>query len=156
MKKVATELRNLIQEYSQKLNRFTESEFSSKPLPNKWSKKEITGHLVDSAHNNLRRFIVSQYDSSTPKIVYEQNFWVEANGYQHMKKEDVILLWKLMNERIATMLENMPEQHYSKECNTGKEKIELHSLLWLAEDYVKHMKHHLNQAIPGSFDIIYT
>jgi len=156
MKMLATELRNIIQEYAQKLNTFGEIEFSTKPLPHKWSKKEITGHLVDSAHNNLRRFIVTQYDSSLSKIVYDQNFWVDTNGYQVMKKEEVILLWKLMNERIATVLENMPEVHYSKECNTGKEKTELHTLLWLAEDYVKHLKHHLNQAIPGSFDIIYT
>jgi DinB superfamily len=156
MKKIATEIRNLVQDYSQKLNRCSEVEFSNKPLPHKWSKKEVTGHLVDSAHNNLRRFIVSQYDNNTSKIVYEQNFWVEANGYQHMKKEEVILLWKLINDRIAIVLENMPEHYHSKECNTGKEKIELHTLLWLAEDYIKHMKHHLNQIIPGSFDTIYT
>jgi hypothetical protein len=60
-------------------------------------------------------------------------------------------LWRLLNLRVCAVLENMPEEHYSKECNTGA----LHTLHWLANDYVKHLKHHINQIISGSFDVIY-
>ena len=156
MKSVTQELRELVSEYSAKFNAITDSEFSNKPLPHKWSKKEVVGHLIDSAQNNLRRFIVSQYEPQAPNIFYDQDFWVNANGYQRMKKEEVILLWKLVNERICDVLNAMPLNNYTKEVNTGKTEVELHSLQWLAADYVKHMKHHLNQVIPGSFDIVYT
>ena len=155
MKSVTTELKKLIIEFASKFNAIPDSEFSNKPLPNKWSKKEVVGHLIDSAQNNLRRFIVGQYEDQAPNIVYEQDFWVNANGYQRMKKEEVITLWKLMNERICDVLNSMPESNYSKQANTGKTEVQLHSLQWLAEDYVKHMKHHLNQVIPDSFDIVY-
>jgi hypothetical protein len=87
--------------------------------------------------------------------VYDQDFWVQANGYQHMEKEEVIALWKLTNERICDILTNMPQQNYLKGTDTGKTEVQLRSLQWLAEDYIKHMKHHFNQVIPGSFDIIY-
>ena len=30
---------------------------SHKPAPNRWSKKEILGHLIDSAANNHQRFV---------------------------------------------------------------------------------------------------
>ena len=155
MKKTIKELRELVHAYSKKFGAFTDEEFDRKPAPGKWSRKEVVGHLTDSAHNNLRRFVVGQYETVAPKIVYDQDFWVSANGYQHIKKEEVILLWKLINQRICSVLENMPESNYAKECNTGREKEQLHSISWLAEDYVKHMKHHINQVIPGSFDIIY-
>lgn len=155
MKKVIQELHALIAEYSAKFHAISETEFSNKPQPAKWSKKEVVGHLIDSAQNNLRRFIVSQYEPQPPKIVYDQDFWVNANDYQQMRKEDVIVLWKLVNERICSVLGTMPETHYTKESNTGKTEMQLHSLHWLAEDYIKHMKHHLNQVIPGSFDIVY-
>ena len=154
MKNTIQELQSLINEYSIKFNAINEADFSHKPQPTKWSKKEVVGHLIDSAQNNLRRFIVAQYEPQ-PKIVYDQDFWVNANGYQQMRKEDVISLWKLINERICSVLGYMPETNFKKESDTGKTEVQLHTLNWLAEDYVKHMKHHLNQVIPGSFDIIY-
>jgi hypothetical protein len=155
MKNIAQELQTVVSEYAAKFTSISDSEFSSKPLPHKWSRKEVVGHLIDSAQNNLRRFIVGQYESKPPNIIYDQDFWVNANGYQRMKKEDVIMLWKLVNERICEILNSMPESNYTKECNTGKTEVQLHSLPWLADDYIKHMKHHLNQVIPGSFDIVY-
>lgn len=154
MKNTINELQSLLNEYSIKFAAISEADFSHKPLPTKWSKKEVVGHLIDSAQNNLRRFIVAQYESQT-KIVYDQDFWVNVNGYQQMRKEEVIILWKLVNERICSVLGSMPESNFKKETNTGKTEVQLHNLQWLAEDYIKHMKHHLNQVIPGSFDIIY-
>jgi ABC-type ATPase with predicted acetyltransferase domain len=155
MNQITKELRQLIDLYSVKFDAFTEEEFSSKPRIDKWSKKEVVGHLIDSGQNNLRRFIVGQYETTPPKIVYDQDFWVVANGYQRASKKDVITLWRLINQQICTVLDNMITTNYAKVCDTGKNIVDLHSLEWLAQDYVKHMKHHINQIIPGSFDITY-
>lgn len=155
MKKVTEELQRIVAEYSAKISAIPEKEFSAKPLPNKWSKKEVLGHLIDSAHNNLRRFICGQYESTPPHIIYEQDFWVSANVYVQARTEHVVQLWQSINERICDVLNAMPLASYSKTCNTGRKAEQLHSLEWLAEDYVKHMKHHLNQIIPDSFDIVY-
>jgi len=155
MKKTIQELQEIIDLFSQKISAIPEAEFSAKHTPNKWSKKEVLGHLTDSAQNNLRRFICGQYDTTPPKIVYEQDFWVKANDYQAKRSSHVILLWRLVNEQICSVLRTMPAANYSQSCDTGKQEEQLHSLQWMAEDYVKHMKHHLNQIIPGSYDIIY-
>src|SRR5438045_3585619 len=96
MKNTATNLRNIINEYGEKLKHFSEEEFSSKPNINKWSRKEELGHLVDSAHNNLRRFIVGQYETN-PKIIYEQNVWVRVSGYSNQPSSQLIELWILLN-----------------------------------------------------------
>jgi hypothetical protein len=155
MNATTSALNKIIGEYSLKLNSIAESEFSAKPNPGKWSKKEVLGHLIDSAQNNLRRFICGQYESTPSKIAYDQDRWVEMNDYQHAKSEEIIALWVLMNKRILATLEKMPSSSYSKNSDTGKESVSLHSLEWLAEDYVKHLKHHVNQIIPGSFDVRY-
>jgi hypothetical protein len=155
MKNAVAELKSVVEDYANKFSKISEQEFSAKSLPNKWSKKEVLGHLIDSAQNNLRRFIVGQYETSPSKITYEQDFWVNANAYQQMSGEEVIALWKLMNERIAVVLINMPEKNYKRNSDTGKNETQLHSLEFLAEDYVKHLKHHINQIIPKSFDIVY-
>lgn len=154
MKPIIDDLRNVLQQFVPKLLAINQEEFSAKPLPKKWSKQEVIGHLTDSAQNNLRRFVVGQYEDR-PKILYQQDFWVNANNYQDARKEDVIHHWRIINERICTILTKMPESNYHREVDTGRSSNEYHTIIWLAEDYVKHLKHHLNQVIPGSFNITY-
>lgn len=155
MKPIADELSKIVADFEKKFEQIPDHEFSAKPVPNKWSKKEVVGHLIDSAHNNLRRFVVAQYESAAPKIVYDQDFWVQVNNYQAMSKSDVVKLWSLMNQRIVYVLGTMEESKGSRQADTGKAAIELHTLDWLGVDYVKHLKHHLNQIVPMSFDVIY-
>ncbi len=154
MEKVIKELDSILTDFSRKLNAIPDFEFNAKPLPKKWSKQEVMGHLIDSAHNNLRRFITAQYETH-PKIVYDQDFWVRASAYQGSSKEEIIQLWVLMNRRIQAVLKSMPKENLVRTCDTGKQEISLKTIDWLAQDYVKHMKHHLNQVIAGSFDVVY-
>ncbi len=156
MKKIASELEEIVNTFSKQIASINESDFSLKPNPSKWSKKEVLGHLIDSAENNLRRFICSQYESQPPKIRYDQNFWVTANNYLSTPSNEVIENWRLINLKICRVLTQMDPQNYSKLCDTGKDAPNLHSIEWLADDYVKHLKHHLNQIIAGSFDIVYS
>jgi hypothetical protein len=151
----ATELQNLVDEFVPRLMTLSQSEFILKPTPGKWSKQEVLGHLIDSAQNNIRRFICAQYERTPPKIRYDQDFWGGINDYQSMKKEDVIQLWRLINERICAVCINTSKERYSATSDSGGETPNLNTIEWLASDYVKHLKHHLNQIFAGSFDIVY-
>ena len=150
MDAVATELLQLVHAFADRLREIPEHDFSHKPLPTRWSKKEILGHLCDSAHNNLRRFICAQYENIPPNIVYDQDQWVALQDYQHVPQEELIVFWKLLNKRIAHLISTVPPQRYALTCNTGKNTPALHSLEWLASDYIRHLKHHLNQIFPGA------
>lgn len=155
MKAIVEDLNSVVGGFQQKLGSFSEADLRTKSRPDKWSRIEVIGHLIDSAHSNLRRFVVGQYADTPPHIIYEQNFWVAANDYQHAPTETIIRLWGLMNQRIAAVLSQMPEANYDKQVDTGRDERSLHTIEWLAADYVKHMKHHLNQVIPGSFNVTY-
>ena len=117
MQIIVEELRSLVREYSQKIDDISIHNFYEKPNPAKWSKVEVLGHLVDSAQNNLRRFICGQYESTPPNILYQQDFWVEANNYRQAEKKDIIQLFVLLNYRIADILTSMPASNYEKTCN---------------------------------------
>src|SRR5215211_1577678 len=90
----ANELSAIFEEYIPALNQLQEPEASEKPSPSKWSKKECIGHLIDSAHNNIRRFIVAQYEDN-PVINYRQDDWVRINHYQEQPLINLIRLWCL-------------------------------------------------------------
>ena len=154
MKPIAARLLTIVDEFAILFQQIEQTIFDEKLNPEKWSKKEIVGHLIDSAQNNLRRFIVGQYQTHD-KIIYQQDFWVAANNYQKMSQASIIDLWQLLNHRIVAVLEEMPSGYYTNVIDTGKENINTHTLLWLAEDYIQHLQHHINQIIPGSFDVNY-
>ena len=89
-------LEKIISNYTRRLEAVSEENYALKPKAEKWSKKEILGHLVDSAQNNIRRFLVAQYED-TPVILYNQDKWVELTNYQHYPTRDLLSLWILLN-----------------------------------------------------------
>jgi hypothetical protein len=155
MRDTVTALRQIVETFVPRLLAIEEQTFSAKPLPNKWSKNEVLGHLVDSAQNNLRRFICAQYEAKPPQITYRQDFWVSANGYLSYNQDDIVNLWRLVNLQICHVLEIMPVENYQQLCSTSPDPDYTQTIEWLATDYVKHLKHHLNQIIPQSFDVTY-
>lgn len=132
-------LEKLIPEHTRQLNLIEEPTFSYKPNSEKWSKKEILGHLIDSAQTNIRRFIIAQYEDN-PKIVYNQEKWVLASAYQRYNKNELIELWALLNKHICHILKNMPAGNEKRVCSSEKEN----TIEWLAADYIKHLLHHMH------------
>jgi hypothetical protein len=142
MKSIALKLENILDKHLMSLYAIPEEEMSRKPAPEKWSKKEILGHLVDSTQNNIRRFIVAQYETA-PKIVYNQDKWVSISGYQNYKTADLINLWYLLNKHLGNILKNTADEMTPRECLTE----DRHTIEWLANDYVRHLLHHLHQVL---------
>ena len=118
--------------------------WDQKTSADKWSKKELLGHLVDSASNNLRRMIIAQYEQGS-KIVYDQEKWVECQHYQTIDIQDVKLLWSALNRHLAHVIGHIPQSKLDNTCDTGSGKSEVHSVVYFIEDYLVHLNHHLNQ-----------
>jgi hypothetical protein len=142
MESIASQLFAVIEKHIPALRSLSADEYNFKQSPVKWSKKEILGHLVDSAQNNIRRFIVAQYENK-PKIVYNQDKWVALTGYEHYNLPDLIQLWWLLNKHIGQILKNMEPEMAQRES----ESEQPHTIEWLAVDYIKHMEHHLHQIL---------
>ncbi len=142
MQNTIQQLEDIITSYSPQLKALDETAFAFKPSPLKWSGKELIGHLIDSAQNNIRRFVVVQYEER-PHIVYAQDNWVAATDYQDYPVSDLIDAWILLNKHMVRILKNMPAEQMQREVLTQ----ELHTVEWLAQDYNKHLLHHLHQVL---------
>ena len=141
MKQFANELKKIIDRHRDSLGALS-SGMEFKTAPGKWSKKELIGHMIDSAQNNIRRFLITQYEEA-PHIVYQQDSWVSLSGYQQRNTKDLIDLWYLLNKQVCAIFEKMPPGISQRKCLTE----ELHTLEWLAKDYVKHLLHHLHHVL---------
>ena len=143
---MAEKLLNIINKSVNEFEDITQEEWIKKPNPSKWSKKQILGHLIDSALTNLRRFVITQYQQKQ-KIVYHQDEWVEIKNYQEADIGELIELWRLLNLQLVRVINRIPEEKLQNICDTGKEAVAYHSLEFLISDYIVHLKHHLSQII---------
>jgi len=129
------------------LNKIDEKNFTTKPSPEKWSKKEIIGHLVDSATNNHHRFVRGQFEQ-IPKITYDQDKWNKHNFYQQMDSRLLIAFWTIYNKQLLALIKLIPKESLVNQVETGElgEKSKM-SIGFLIEDYVEHLEHHLRQVV---------
>lgn len=146
MKKICQKLNEEIEKYYMLLKDVKEVDFSTKPNPEKWSKQEELGHLIDSAQNNIQRFIRVQYEDNV-HIRYNPDNWVAMNDYQNCNKNNLIELWYLLNKQIITILEKMPLDKYDALMSFDVNPANKNTTLFIAEDYVIHLAHHLESIV---------
>ena len=113
-------------------------------IPGKWSKKEILGHLVDSAVHNLVRFTEIHYvEKPYRHRPYNQMDLVNLNQYQTMDIQDLTQLWFSINSQIIRIMKDVDEKALDYKIILSDESVI--DLRFLMTDYVDHLEHHIRQ-----------
>ena len=129
-------------DYTLRFENTTGEWWNYRSAPGKWSRKEILGHLIDSAHVNTDRLIRAQVEE-VPSIVYAQDEWVAASGYADIDSAVLIAWWRMLNQRLLSTARNCPGENYSRKCRWHDGEVI--TLAYMLEDYHRHMLHHLTQ-----------
>ena len=111
-----------------------------------WSAKEITGHMIDSATNNLQRVVRLQLQESLTLPGYEQDGWVRVQHYQQRTWRDLLTLWSVLNRHLAHSIHSVDHGALARCWQHDGEEI---SLAFIIEDYIAHLQHHLRQILPN-------
>lgn len=110
----------------------------------KWSKKEILGHLIDSAIHNLVRFTEINYIAKPYRHrPYNQIDLVNLNQYQTKDINDLNGLWLSLNKQIIRIMKSVDEKALDYKIILSDESVI--DLRFLMTDYVEHLEHHINQ-----------
>jgi hypothetical protein len=125
--------------------RMKPDEVSLRRRPDGWSKKEILGHLIDSAANNHQRFVRAAYNAAASFPTYDQNAWVRIQQYHASEWAGLVTLWSAFNRHLSDVIERIPEEAKSSPCNVGKE--EPVTLEFVVRDYLRHLRHHVSQIV---------
>ncbi|MBX2875019.1 MAG: DinB family protein [Saprospiraceae bacterium] len=143
MKNQITRMQAALEEIPHLFNLMSEESASHKSSPARWSKKEILGHLIDSATYNMKRFIEAQFEPG-PYIVqkYDQGQNVALSQYQQQATAELLNLWGALNRQIVGIMERQSPESLALPVQY---ETSVYTLEWLLADYVDHLEHHLRQ-----------
>jgi mannose-6-phosphate isomerase-like protein (cupin superfamily) len=132
-------------------------EASTRPrAPGKWPPRAIVGHLLDSATNNHRRFVLAQLHDTLTFDGYAQDRWVRVQDYAHAPWTELVTAWSGMNLVLAHVMAAAPESvRRASHADHNLDQIGFApmdpnrpaTLDDLMRDYVAHLDHHLQQIL---------
>ena len=152
----AEDLRLTVEDAAPCLLALGDEDSAARPAPGAWSKKETLGHLIDSATNNHRRFVLAQLDDGLDFEGYAQEGWVGVQHYNDEPWPQLVALWRHYNLHLAHVMSHAPEEKLRREHRLHTldriafelvEKERPATLEYLMRDYVVHLKHHLDQIL---------
>lgn len=108
-----------------------------------WTRKQIVGHLCDSAANNRQRFVRASIDGKYTGPGYEQDVWVDAHGYADTDWKTLLRWWQVEHEILKAVVARIPADRLETSCTVADNAPV--TLRFLIEDYIAHQRHHLQQ-----------
>lgn len=125
------------------LRKVSEADSETPALPGGWSRKQLMGHLIDSASNNHQRFVRAALAGELDFPRYDQNGNVRVQSPDKAPWSLLVDLWAAYNRYLAHVIAHLPVESLNAVCRIGDgEPV---TLRFLAEDYLAHLKHHLQQ-----------
>jgi hypothetical protein len=152
---IASDLRRAVDEGVELILAAPEERSAQRENGDGWCAREVIGHLIDSACNNHRRFIINQSPDVDTLIVdpYTQNEWVECQRYAETPAARLAALWAVYNRHLADVIDVIPGDVFNRARGSLAdysfsyidEKQGAATIGHLAADYVAHIRHHIIQ-----------
>jgi len=114
------------------------------PGSSTWSHAEILGHLIDSALNNIQRFVRLQHAQLLSFPVYDPDEWVAAQFHAQRPWDDLISEWTVLNGRVLHLIEHIDPRMRDHVWTEGGPA----TLRFLMVDYLSHLEGHLDTLLP--------
>jgi hypothetical protein len=143
LKKLSEDLYCIV-ERAETVLRETGEEAASVPvLKGGWSRKQVVGHLIDSASNNHQRFVRAAIQGSLEFPEYDQVACVRVQAFQEAKWETLVDAWCALNRLLVHILAHLPAESAAAPCRIGGHASM--TVQQVARGYVDHLRHHLGQ-----------
>jgi DinB superfamily len=136
-------LLSMVERAEPRLREISETESTQPVLAGGWSRKQVIGHLIDSASNNHQRFVRAALQTSLDFPGYDQGGSIRVQAVQDADWQLLVVLWAAYNRYLADVIARLPASKLETVCRIGSGDAV--TLEFLAKDYLTHLGHHLGQ-----------
>jgi DinB superfamily len=143
MRELSQKLEKVVDSARVILRQVSEAESNKPVLKGGWSRKQVIGHLIDSASNNHQRFVRAALQGSLEFPPYDQDGFVRVQAVESVLWPILVALWTSYNLYLAHVIAHLPADKLEAPCQIGDDDPV--TLRFLAEDYLTHLLHHLGQ-----------
>jgi len=143
MQELSQKLLLVIAQAEPKLRQIDAAESTRPILSGGWSRRQVLGHLIDSASNNHQRFVRAALQPWLEFPSYNQEGCVRVEAPQEADWLLLISLWANYNRYLAHIIAQLPASKMETVCRIGDGKPL--PLQFLISEYITHLVHHLGQ-----------
>lgn len=153
-KKYADLLMNIVLSSSTMIEALGPDFLETRRSGKKWNKRQILGHLIDSAYNNHQRIIRTEAQGNMIYKGYDADYWVDMNQYAVRKSDEVLESFIVVQRHFANVVAGLSDEKLTLEYEdhqlneTAMQEFPSGgrgSLSFLIWDYIYHIEHHLKQ-----------
>lgn len=141
----AEQLLKMVRAFYQKYKSLPEEITKIRLSDDRWSLREIVGHLIDSASNNHQRFIRMQLERECSFPDYNKDEWLQTSFYNGIDFKELLRMLKSYNQLIAHLIAQVSEMTFDHIWNKPWDQKEPEiTLKDLIEHYIHHFQLHID------------
>jgi len=133
-------LRNQISETMATLNALREEKGDHRYQPDKWSIKEVLGHVIDGERIFSYRALRFARRDETPLPGFEQNLYVPAAAFGRRTLRSLLDEFGAVREATVHLYRHLDEEALSRSGIASENRMSVRALAWVIAG---HERHHL-------------
>jgi hypothetical protein len=120
------------------LGRIPEARGNYRYVPDKWSVKEIVGHLCDTERVFAYRALRIGRGDSTPLASFEDQAYVEASRAGDRRLADLAAEWGDVRRATVALFHGLPAEAWHRRGIASDQQISVRALAYIIAGHVRH------------------
>jgi hypothetical protein len=120
------------------LSPLSEAQAAFRYAPDKWSVKEVLGHLCDAERIFAYRLLRIGRGDQTPLPGFDENAYVPAAAIDRRPLREVLEDWSAVRDATVTLVRGMPDEGWTRRGVANGHPISARALLYIVLGHVEH------------------
>jgi hypothetical protein len=138
---IVTSLRNQVEQTLAILKRVDEPKANFRYAPEKWSVKEMLGHMSDTERILAYRALRISRNDKTPMAGFEQDDYVRYGPFASNSWSDLLEEFAMIRRTTAMMFQMLPEEAWTRRGTASGHEVTVRALAFVIAG---HELHHRN------------
>jgi hypothetical protein len=120
------------------LRGLTETQAATRYAPDKWSIKELIGHIIDGERVFAYRLLCFARQDQTPLPGFEQDDYVRAGNFDNRQWSDLVEEFELVRRANLSLLRSLDEEAWMRRGTANDDEVSVRALAYIIAGHETH------------------